>query len=68
MGIIVVEPIKIGDEVRQPGYRLTENDMKGRNLGSMRRQGVIKHVDDDELAKSAAPKRSRAAKHVDDDE
>ena len=46
MGLVVTEPVKIGDRVRMPGYELTEEDMVGRNISMMKRQGVVRFVED----------------------
>lgn len=46
MGLITTEPVKIGEDVRQPGYELTPEDMEGRNISMMKRQGVVKFVED----------------------
>lgn len=61
MPLIITEPLRIGDEIRQPGYELTDEDMVGRNIGAMKRQGQVKWVD-------AAPSgRRRRAGASDDD-
>lgn len=45
MPLIITEPCKIGDKVRDPGYELTKEDMVGRNIGAMKRHGQVKWID-----------------------
>ena len=46
MGWVVIKPARIGDERRQPGYELTEQDMVGRNIDAMERQNYIRWQDE----------------------
>jgi hypothetical protein len=64
MGLIATSRIKIDGSFRQPGYRLTEDDLAGRNVDAMKRHGQVKYVDDDEYD---APKR-RGRRPVAEDE
>lgn len=61
MGLIAVEPLRIGDRVVPPGYELTEEDMKGRNIPAMKRHGQVRYVDDN------APRRRRSGRAADDE-
>jgi hypothetical protein len=60
MGLIAVEPLRIGDQVRQPGYKLTAEDMKGRNISAMKRHGHVKWVDDEPQPRARARRDSSA--------
>lgn len=68
MGLIVTSRVKIGEEFRNPGYRLTEEDMVGRNVEAMKRHGHVKFVDDDELDRSATRRSRPKARPADDDD
>ena len=60
MPLIITEPIKIGEEKRQPGYVLTEEDMVGRNIGALKRRGIVKWVDDAPAAPRSKSRRAAA--------
>ena len=57
MGWKVIKPVKIGDEVRNSGYVLTDEDMRGRNVSLMERHKHIAYVDDERSGER--PRRRR---------
>lgn len=46
MGLVLRRPARIGSKDRLPGYELSVEDMVGRNIAMMERQGLVTYVDE----------------------
>lgn len=56
MGLVATQPLKVGDRVVDPGYEFTREDMQGRNMDMLVRQGKAHYEANTE---SAPRKRGR---------
>lgn len=56
MGLVATEPLRIGDRIVQPGEELKGDDLKGRNIGMMKRHGQLVY----EPNKTRRPRRDES--------
>lgn len=68
MPLIATQPIRIGSRLVDPGYELTADDLKGRNVDLMKRHGHVAWVDGPSESRKSASSGSRSRKSASSDD
>lgn len=48
MPLVATQPLRLGNRICEPGYELTPDDLRGRNVDLMKRHGHVTWVAEDE--------------------